>query len=45
MHFAYSNVCKIHRSLRTTPVIAAGVTTTAWNTDDLLDAALDGVIP
>ena len=45
LHFAYYNLCRIHGSLRTTPGMAAGVTSTAWSLDELLDAALDGVRP
>jgi len=45
LHFAYYNLCRIHGSLRTTPAMAAGVTSTAWSLDELLDAALDGVRP
>jgi len=45
LHFAYYNLCRIHGSLRTTPGMAAGVTSTVWSIDELLDAALDGVCP
>jgi hypothetical protein len=35
-HLAYSNFCRIHRSLRVTPAMEAGITTRVWNLEDLL---------
>jgi IS1 family transposase len=40
LHFAHDNLVRIHRTTRTTPAIAARVTSTVWSMDDLLDAAL-----
>jgi IS1 family transposase len=40
LHFAHYNFVRIHSSLRCTPAMAAGVTSTVWSMDELLDAAL-----
>lgn len=39
LHFAHYNLVRVHRSLRVTPAMAAGVTTSVWGMDDLIDAA------
>lgn len=39
LHFAHYNLVRVHRSLRVTPAMAAGVTTSVWSMDKLLDAA------
>jgi IS1 family transposase len=39
LHFAYYNFVRIHKSLRMTPAMAAGVSQTIWNVADLVDAA------
>lgn len=42
LHFVYYNFCRIHKSLRVTPAMAAGLTTKLMSFDDicaLLDAA------
>ncbi len=36
LHFAYYNFVRIHRSLRVTPAMAAGVTNKLWSIGDLL---------
>lgn len=36
LHFAYYNFCRVHRSLRATPAMAAGLTQRAWTLGDLL---------
>jgi IS1 family transposase len=36
LHFAYYNFVRIHRSLRVTPAMAAGVTSHVWTLGDLL---------
>jgi IS1 family transposase len=36
LHFAYYNFCRIHRTLRVTPAMAAGVTDRVWGLSDLL---------
>ena len=33
---AHYNLCRIHRSLRVTPAMAAGVTTRVWEIADLV---------
>lgn len=43
LHFAHYNFVRQHKTTRVTPAMAAGVAKTMWSTDDLLDAALDGV--
>jgi len=45
LHFANYNLVRRHGTLRVTPAMAAGVTTTLWSMDDLLDAALEGTRP
>jgi IS1 family transposase len=40
LHFAHYNFVRIHSSLRCTPAMAAGVASTVWSMDELLDAAL-----
>jgi IS1 family transposase len=45
LHFAHYNFARIHSTLRCTPAMAAGVASTVWSMDELLDAALDGVCP
>lgn len=36
LHFMYYNFCRIHRSLRVTPAMAAGVTDRLWEVEDIL---------
>lgn len=36
LHFAYYNFCRIHRTLRVTPAMAAGIATRVWNLEDLI---------
>jgi len=36
-HFAYYNFVRIHRTLRVTPAMAAGVTDTLWTVKDLVE--------
>jgi hypothetical protein len=36
LHFAYYNFCRIHKTLRCTPAMAAGVTKSVWELKDLL---------
>ena len=45
LHFAHYNFVRTHKTVRTSPAMAAGVSSTLWDTDDLLAAALDGVRP
>jgi len=39
LFFAYYNFCKIHRSIRCTPAMAAGIARKPWEMADLLTAA------
>ncbi len=39
LHFASYNLCRVHRSLRVTPAMAAGITDHVWTVEELLDAA------
>jgi transposase-like protein/IS1 family transposase len=39
LFFAYYNFCKIHRSIRCTPAMAAGIARKPWEMTDLLNAA------
>jgi IS1 family transposase len=41
LYFAHYNYVRIHRSLRVTPVMAAGISNKLWSLDDLLNATLD----
>lgn len=36
LHFAYYNFCRIHKTLRCTPAMEAGVTKSVWELKDLL---------
>jgi IS1 family transposase len=38
LHFANYNLCRVHRTLRVTPAMAAGVTDHVWTVADLVEA-------
>lgn len=38
LHYMYYNFCRMHKTLRCTPAMAAGVTKTLWNIEDMLKA-------
>jgi hypothetical protein len=40
LHFAHYNFVRIHSTIRCTPAMAAGVASTVWSMDELLDAAM-----
>jgi len=40
LHFAYYNFCRIHKSLRITPAMAAGITDHIWNIEEILNFAV-----
>lgn len=40
LHFAHYNLCRMHKTLRSTPAMAAGVSATLWSVDDLLNATI-----
>jgi IS1 family transposase len=39
LHFANYNLCRVHRTLRVTPAMAAGITDHVWSIADLVDKA------
>jgi IS1 family transposase len=42
LHFAHYNFVRIHRSLRITPAMAAGLTPRLWSLEDLVDRTSNG---
>jgi IS1 family transposase len=36
LHFAYYNYCRVHKTLGTTPAVAAGITDHVWSLDELI---------
>lgn len=36
LHFCYYNYCRVHRSLKATPAMAAGLTDRVWTIGDLV---------
>lgn len=36
LHFAYYNFCRVHKSLKTTPAMAAGIRDRVWSISELL---------
>ncbi|HUF55809.1 MAG TPA: IS1 family transposase, partial [Thermohalobaculum sp.] len=44
LHFMYYNFCRIHRSLKVTPAMAAGVTDRLWDIEDIV-AVIDAAAP
>src|SRR3989442_9022050 len=48
LHFAFYNFCRVHKTLGTTPAVAAGVADCVWTLDDLiglLEEAEAGSLP
>jgi hypothetical protein len=41
LHYAHYNFVRIHRTLRMTPAMAAGVTDRQWSAGDLLEAVAE----
>jgi len=39
LHFAYYNFCRVHKTLRVTPAMEAGITDHIWNLTELLATA------
>jgi hypothetical protein len=37
LYFAYYNFCRVHKTLRCTPAMEAGITKTVWSLKDLLN--------
>jgi IS1 family transposase len=44
LYFAFYNFCRIHKSLRVTPAMAAGITDSLWTLDDIV-AKIDELTP
>lgn len=44
LYFAFYNLCRIHKSLRVTPAMAAGITDRLWSLDDIV-AKIDAMAP
>jgi hypothetical protein len=40
LHYAHYNFVRVHRTLRCTPAMAAGVTNRLWSVEELIDAAM-----
>ncbi len=45
LYVAHYNFCRVHETLRVTPAMQLGVTDHVWTIGELVDAALDGVVP
>ena len=44
LYFAFYNFCRIHKTLRVTPAMAAGITDRLWSLDDIV-AKIDAMSP
>lgn len=44
LYFAFYNFCRIHKTLRVTPAMAAGITDRLWSLDDIV-AKIDATAP
>lgn len=44
LYFAFYNFCRIHKTLRVTPAMAAGITDRLWTLDDIA-AKMDAMAP
>lgn len=44
LYFAFYNFCRIHKTLRVTPAMAAGITDRLWSLDDII-AKIDAMAP
>jgi hypothetical protein len=45
LYVAHYNFCRVHETLRVTPAMQLGVTEHIWTIGELVDAALEGVLP
>jgi IS1 family transposase len=45
LYVAHYNFCRVHETLRVTPGMQLGVTEHIWTIGELVDAALEGVLP
>ncbi len=44
LYFAFYNFCRIHKTLRVTPAMAAGITDRLWSLEDIV-AKIDAMAP
>jgi len=44
LYFAFYNFCRLHKSLRVSPAMAAGITDRLWSLDDIIDK-IDSMAP
>lgn len=44
LYFAFYNFCRVHKTLRVTPAMAAGITDTVWSMEDII-AKIDAMTP
>jgi len=44
LYFAFYNFCRIHKSLRVTPAMAAGITDRLWTLEDIV-AKMEAMAP
>ena len=45
LYVAHYNFCRVHETLRVTPAMQLGVADHVWMIGELVDAALEGVLP
>jgi IS1 family transposase len=45
LYIAHYNFCRVHETTRTTPAMALGITDHVWSVAELVEAALQGVVP
>ncbi|HJW41084.1 MAG TPA: IS1 family transposase [Rhizomicrobium sp.] len=45
LYVAHYNLCRVHEALRVTPAMQLGVTDHVWTISEIVEAALDGVVP
>ena len=45
LYATHYNFCRVHEVLRITPAMQLGVTDQVWSIGELIDAALDGMLP
>jgi hypothetical protein len=45
LYVSHYNFCRVHETLRVTPAMQLGVTDHIWTIGELVDAALEGVLP
>jgi hypothetical protein len=45
LHFDYYNFCRVHRTIKETPAMNAGITDRAWTLAELLACEVSGSLP